>query len=103
VYPALQLLEDQGLVQADASAGKRLFALTESGRDEAAKLGDRKPWDEATQGIDPVHFQLRDAVGQIAVATRQVAEAGTEAQKNAAAEILTETRRRLYTILAEET
>ena len=31
VYPALQLLEDQGLVTADAEAGKRLFSLTEPG------------------------------------------------------------------------
>src|SRR5215475_12080019 len=38
VYPALQLLEDQGLVTADAEAGKRLFYLTDSGREGAAKL-----------------------------------------------------------------
>src|SRR5512146_541265 len=31
VYPALQLLEDQGLVTADAEAGKRLFSLTDTG------------------------------------------------------------------------
>jgi DNA-binding PadR family transcriptional regulator len=101
VYPALQLLEDQGMVEADAAEGKRLFSLTDTGREEAAKAGDRKPWDEATAGINPVQFQLRDAVGQIAVATRQVAEAGTEAQQTSAAEILAETRRRLYAILAE--
>src|SRR5438067_13394684 len=42
VYPALQLLEDQGLVTADAGAGKRLFSLTDAGREEAEKAGDRK-------------------------------------------------------------
>src|SRR3954454_24975774 len=62
VYPALQLLEDQGLVTADAEAGKRLFSLTEAGREEAAKAGDRKPWDEVTAGIDPSQFKLRDAL-----------------------------------------
>ena len=63
VYPALQLLEDQGLVTADAEAGKRLFSLTDTGREEAAKLGDRKPWDDVTAGIDPSQFKLRDALG----------------------------------------
>jgi DNA-binding PadR family transcriptional regulator len=102
VYPALQLLEDQGLVTADETEGKRRYQLTEAGRAEAADQGDRAPWDDVTRGIDPVQFQLRDAVGQIAVATRQVAEAGTAEQRAAAAEILARTRRNLYALLAEE-
>jgi DNA-binding PadR family transcriptional regulator len=101
VYPALQLLEDQGLVTADAEAGKRLYSLTDAGREEAAKLGDRKPWDEVTAGIDPTQFRLRDALGPIAVAARQVALDGTPAQQAAAADILLETRRKLYALLAE--
>ena len=107
VYPAMALLEDQGLVQADATGGKRLFSLTAAGREEAAREGaarvdGRTPWEEATRGIDPVQFQLREAVGQIMVATRQVAEAGTPAQQETAATLLAETRRRLYAILAED-
>src|SRR6185437_9556876 len=102
VYPALQLLEDQGFVTADAEAGKRLFSLTDAGREEAAKGGDRKPWDEVTAGIDPQQFKLRDALGPIAVAARQVAVAGTPAQQTAATAILADTSRRLYAILAEE-
>ena len=101
VYPALQLLEDQGLVTADAEAGKRLFSLTDAGREELAKLGDRKPWDDVTAGIDPTQFRLRDALGPIALAARQVALDGTPAQQAAATEILTETRRKLYALLAE--
>ena len=101
VYPALQLLEDQGLVVADAEGGKRLFALTESGREEAAKAGDRKPWDDVTAGIDPSQFRLRDALAPIALAARQVAIDGTPAQQAAATEVLAETRRKLYSILAE--
>ena len=101
VYPALQLLEDQGFVTADAEAGKRLFSLTDTGREEAAKLGYRKPWDDVTAGIDPSQFKLRDALGPIAIAARQVALDGTPAQQAAAAEVLTETRRKLYAILAE--
>ncbi len=102
VYPALQLLEDQGLVTADTEGGKRLFSLTDTGREEAAKAGDRKPWDDVTEGIDPTQFRLRDSLAPIAVAARQVAVAGTAAQQSAAVEILAETRRKLYALLAED-
>jgi len=102
VYPALQLLEDQGLVTADTDGGKRLFALTDAGREEAAKAGDRKPWDDVTEGIDPTQFRLRDSLGPIAVAARQVALAGTPEQQATAVEILAETRRKLYALLAED-
>jgi DNA-binding PadR family transcriptional regulator len=101
VYPALQLLEDQGLVVADAEAGKRLFSLTDAGREEAAKAGDRKPWDDVTEGIDPQQFKLRDAIAPIAIAARQVAIAGTPAQQAAATSVLADTARKLYAILAE--
>jgi DNA-binding PadR family transcriptional regulator len=102
VYPALQLLEDQGLVTADAEAGKRLFSLTDAGREEAAKAGDRKPWDDVTEGIDPTQFKVRDSLAPIALAAHQVAMAGTTAQQMAAVEILAETRRKLYALLAED-
>src|SRR3954463_15826131 len=102
VYPALQLLEDQGLVTADAEAGKRLFSLTDVGREEAAKAGERTPWDDVTAGIDPTQFKLRDALAPIALAAHQVAMAGTPAQLAAAVEILAETRRKLYALLAED-
>ena len=102
VYPALAMLEDQGMVQAETRDGKRLLSLTAAGQEEAGKAGDRKPWDDVTRDIDPVQFQLRDAVGQIGMATRQVAHAGSPRQQEAAGALLAETRRRLYAILAEE-
>jgi DNA-binding PadR family transcriptional regulator len=101
VYPALQLLEDQGLVTAETADGKRRFQLTEAGRTEAAQLPERKPWDEATAGIDPGWAQLKQGIAQIAVATHQVAEAGSTEQKTAAVELLAQTRRALYALLAE--
>jgi len=38
---------------------------------------------------------------QVGIATRQVTHAGTEAQRKAAADLLAETRRKLYGILAD--
>jgi DNA-binding PadR family transcriptional regulator len=102
VYPALQLLEDQGLVTAETADGKRRFQLTEAGRAEAAKLPERKPWQEATEGVDPGWAQLKQSIGPIAMAVHQVASVGTWAQKAAAAELLAQIPRSLYALLAEE-
>ena len=102
VYPTLQLLEDEGLVTAYEADGKRLFSLTDAGRAEAAKVAEGpNPWEQATMGIDPTAFALRDVGWGVLSAARQVVTAGTEEQKARAIELLTETRRRLYGILAE--
>ncbi len=103
VYPTLQLLEDQGVVTSEESGGKRRYTLTETGRAEFdADDRGRAPWEEVTDGIDPVRWDLFKAIGQIAVATKQVAEAGTAEQQGEAVNLLAETRRRLYAILASE-
>jgi DNA-binding PadR family transcriptional regulator len=102
VYPTLQLLEEQGLVTAEESSGKRRYTLTDEGRTELAADGRTAPWEEVTQGIDPVRWDLMRAIGQIAVATKQVAEAGSTDQRTRAVELLGETRRQLYALLASQ-
>ena len=102
IYPALQLLEDEGLVSGQEAEGKRLFSLTEAGRAEADRQPDAPaPWEEVTEGVDPAAFRLRDAVAQVGMAVMQVLHAGSEAQRAKALEVLGDTRRRLYAILAE--
>lgn len=103
IYPALQLLEDQGLVTVETADGKKRFQLTDAGRAEAAALPERKPWQEATEGIDPGWAQLKNTIGPIAMAVHQVATVGTPAQKTAAAELLAQIPRSLYALLAEPT
>ncbi len=103
VYPALQQLEDDGLIHGQESSGKRLFELTDSGRADLERAGrERTPWEEVADGISPSQGHLRDAIGHITAAAQQVAWAGSEAQKARAVAVLVETRRRLYTILAED-
>ena len=46
--------------------------------------------------------ELGGLLGQVAVAVRQVMHAGTEAQVAAASELLAETRRSLYRVLADD-
>jgi len=103
VYPALQLLEDQGLIKGDEVEGKRIFSLTDEGRAEADSIKDRSggaPWETGPGGDDP-RFKLRRGVFQLGAAVKQVGMSGTPAQADEALQILTEARKRVYALLAE--
>jgi DNA-binding PadR family transcriptional regulator len=102
IYPTLQLLEDEGLITSEQAEGRKQFSLTEAGREEAAKAAEREPWsayadeDEAAEAHD-----FRQASLAIMNAVREVGFAGTDEQRAQALEILKDTKRKLYAILAE--
>jgi DNA-binding PadR family transcriptional regulator len=104
IYPALSQLEDEGLVQADESAGRRSFSLTEDGVAyvEANRASLGSPWDEASEGMPSEFVELRNLIGQLAMATMQVAQSGSEEQVAEAKKILADARRSLYKILARD-
>jgi DNA-binding PadR family transcriptional regulator len=103
VYPALQLLEDEGLITSQETEGKRLYSLTDQGRAEADRASSQQtPWEEFSDGIDPYHLRLRTEGGQLFMALAQMGHVGRDDQKARALAILAEARRKLYAILAEE-
>ncbi|MGM1065471.1 PadR family transcriptional regulator [Saccharothrix sp. Mg75] len=102
VYPTLQLLADEGLVaSAEEAGGKKLFTLTGSGQEEAAKLGGVPPWQQVNDDLDQHDAKLRTTARHLGAAMQQMAHAGTREQKSRAVEVLNEARRRLYAILGE--
>jgi DNA-binding PadR family transcriptional regulator len=98
VYPTLQHLEEEGLVAGEHRDGKNVFSLTEAG--QASNPGARAPWEEV--GVDARLVELRNGIGQVAAAVRQIAHTGTPAQVAAAKSVLADARRALYRILAED-
>ena len=103
VYPALQQLEDEGLVRAEETDGRKLFHLTDEGRAAAdASAGEGAPWDAASESVDSDVWDLFGVARQVGMAVFQIAQAGTTDQLAAAREILTNARRALYGILAED-
>ena len=103
VYPTLQQLEDEGLVEPAASeTGRRVYALTESGRTANAADTAPAPWEEASDEVDHDLVELRDLVHQVLAATRQVAQAGTAAQVKGAQNVLRTARKGIYRLLAED-
>jgi DNA-binding PadR family transcriptional regulator len=101
VYPTLQMLEDEGLVSSEEDGGKRLFSLTDTGSEEASAQ-TTVPWDEVTEAAGENVMRGREAIGQLMVALQQVMAVGSETQKARALEVVNDSRRRLYGILADD-
>ncbi len=110
VYPTIQQLEDEGLVEAnEAPGGRRTLRLSDAGRayveEHADELAETwRPFDDPEQrefspagGIS----NLKPAISQTMAALWQVMTTGTDQQRAEAIEILNDTRRRLYGLLAE--
>ncbi|MEV4757497.1 PadR family transcriptional regulator [Micromonospora sp. NPDC049559] len=104
IYPTLQLLEDEGVIVSSAEesgGGRKRFTLTEAGRQEATEAAQTPPWNEFAEGTVNSWHEIRDAGFQAMNALRQVMLTGTDDQRERAAQVLDETRRKLYAILAE--
>jgi DNA-binding PadR family transcriptional regulator len=99
IYPTLQLLEDEGLVTSTERDGKRVYEITEAGRTETARRLEEAggpPWEEANSG------GWKAPIAQLAMAARQIQMAGTPAQLKEAERIITEARKQLYRLLADD-
>src|SRR6185437_645575 len=82
LYPALQYLEDQGLVRSLAEYGRRRFELTEAGRAAlAARPPGPAPWEAMLSLAGTGDMALRGALRAVEVAVSQVIEAGSADQK----------------------
>lgn len=101
VYPTLQMLEDEGLISAEESGGRKRFTLTDAGRAEAERAAESAPWQAFTADERDQVRDFKDAAMGIMHALRQVGFAGTSEQRSRALDVLDETRRKLYAILAE--
>ncbi len=101
VYPALQQLEDEGLIRTQEEDGRKLFAITDAGRALLEERGAERPapW-EQTGGAAGAH-ELGRLIREVASAFAQVMRTGSEAQIAKAGTVLAGTRRELYRILAD--
>jgi DNA-binding PadR family transcriptional regulator len=106
VYPALQQLADEGLIEGVEESGRKTFHLTDAGRayveEHAEEL--RTPWPmPATSGPGGGIGDLFKEAAQMGGALMQVVNAGSEEQITEARRLVAATRRRLYGLLAEDT
>jgi DNA-binding PadR family transcriptional regulator len=104
VYPALQQLADEGLIEADEHDGRKTFRLSEAGRAYVEQHADEvnAPWEAMTSDV---RADVRDLFGmatRTGAAVMQIVQTGSERQVAEAKEILAEARRKLYHLLAED-
>ncbi len=102
VYPTLQQLVDEELIEATGEGRRTDFRLTDAGRawveahaDELAKI-----WVGADERIQ-ADAGLHESIGKLMGVIHQLRFAASEEQRTRAVEKLDETRRALYAILAD--
>lgn len=107
VYPTLQMLTDEGLIEVEESGGRKTYSLTEGGR--AAAEGADRSWAtaESTERASGSRAHNRGAAlmksgGNLAQAATQVGRTGTPEQVAEAVSVLDDARRKLYAILAQD-
>lgn len=104
VYPALQQLEDEGLVAAEKADGRKSFSLTEAGttyvKENKDKLGE--PWSGLGPDLNGPAAEYWQQMRPLIEAAKQVGQVGDENAVTRGAEVLADARRKLYAILAED-
>lgn len=103
VYPALQQLEDEGLVASDESGGSRTYRLTDRGRTWVnGRVADPAPWDEVASSVPEDRHELRLLWGQLSEAFLHLTRTANDGQVASAKKLLRETRKSVFKILAED-
>jgi hypothetical protein len=103
VYPTLQLLVDEGIIDQQVEDGRKTYSLTAAGQAEADVSSNRSaPW-ETPGRFDPLGVGPLPRAGvDLAHAAAQVRRTGTPEQVEQAVAVLDEARRKLYSILAQD-
>ncbi|TDD85150.1 PadR family transcriptional regulator [Actinomadura rubrisoli] len=104
VYPALQQLADEGLIVGEEGGGRRTFHLTDEGRAHVEEHADTlaEPWAEMTPEFGEGVPELFKQAAQTGAAVMQIVHSGSPEQIEQAKDILSEARRNLYRILADD-
>jgi DNA-binding PadR family transcriptional regulator len=103
VYPALAQAEDEGLIRSEETDGRKLFVLTDAGRAVVDERPDDRPapWEEMSDSVSDRAHELGRLMREVAYAFVQVMKTGSESQVASAREVLVQTRKDLYRILAD--
>lgn len=103
VYPALQQLEDEGLIRSSETDGRKLYDVTDAGREHVAQrhADQPAPWDQMAGDVTDETRATWGQFREIAMALAQVMNSGSPAQRTEARTVLSNARRDLYRILAD--
>jgi DNA-binding PadR family transcriptional regulator len=82
VYPALQQLEDEGLIAPEGEGRRRMYSLTDAGRAYTEEHADEltASWDAAAGMTDEAAVEFHDLIRQVMMAVMEVRRAGSADQ-----------------------
>ena len=102
VYPTLQQLVDEGLIETTSDDKRSDFQLTDEGRTYVTEHTEQlaRVWAGADEHTE-ANADLRDSIAKLMGVVHQFRFAATEAQRAQAVEQINDTRRNLYRILGE--
>jgi DNA-binding PadR family transcriptional regulator len=103
VYPALQQLEDEGLIRSEEIDGRKLYVITDEGRAQVERRAEQEPapWEQMSGDVSDQAAELAKLIREVASAFAQVMRTGSEPQLRRAREVLVSARRDLYRILGD--
>jgi DNA-binding PadR family transcriptional regulator len=105
VYPALQQLEDEGLIRSSEGGGGtgKVFELTDAGKTHVQERDPEAPapWEQMSSNVSDQAADLARTMREVASAFTQVIRTGSDAQIGEARKVLSTARRDLYRILAD--
>jgi DNA-binding PadR family transcriptional regulator len=101
VYPTLQMLVDEGLLESKETKGRRTYSLTAEGKDFAASESEKPaPWDTGFDRPTGPRGTLAMSGVKIAKAAAEVARVGTPEQMEKAAQVIDETAKKISAIVS---
>jgi DNA-binding PadR family transcriptional regulator len=106
VYPTLQMLEEGGYLTSEQIDGKRVYTITDSGKqflsDRNQKSHSSHPHDSLTESKPSELIKLRRTLTELNDAVTQIARSGNLEQSNRVCDLLTQVKREIYKLLAEQ-
>ena len=101
IYPALQMLEDGDFIRGQERDGKRVYDITDKGREFLAQRSAPEEGAEDWQNLMGVVADAMRQVHGIKDAVKQIARSGNVKMYRKALEVLDKCRRDLYDVLAD--
>ncbi len=106
VYPILRALEEAGFIVGRDEGERRTYELTEKGRrmleEHAAEIGRLFESDEEEEGEPGARSQMRESAARLMQALSQLGYSSKPETFERVRELLDETRRKIYEVLAQE-
>lgn len=104
VYPTLQMLEEGGYLTSEEVEGKRVYTITDSGRQFLSdrQSGARSADDRFRESKPTELIELRRTLTEVNDAVTQVARSSNLEQANRVRDLLAQVKREIYKLLAQE-